>query len=431
MTGTTKYKHVAVLTLGCSKNLVDTEKLIAMLEEKGIEVSENANDADAVIINTCGFIESAKAESLGLIFQASELKRRKKIKKLIVFGCLSERYSESMRNEIPHLDEVLGVNSYEQIIKALDLDYSGEYGRSLLTLPHYSYLKIAEGCNHRCSFCAIPLIRGKYISRPMEEIIDEAKLLAKNGVKEINIIAQDTTYYGRDTHSESKLPELLRRVSDIADFKWVRLLYTYPTGFPLELLEVIAERENICNYLDIPIQHISDKILKSMGRGANSTKIYELIDKIKSTIPDVSLRTTLIAGYPGESEEDFSELLQFVEKTNFSRLGVFPYSPEDGTPAFPLGDPISQKLKLKRVDRIMSLQQKISLANNKKLIGKEIEVLIDALNDKTYVGRTKADAPDIDNGVVVRSKETLNPGMFISGKVTGASEYDLEVQHIV
>ncbi len=420
-----KYEKVAVLTLGCSKNLVDSERLIARINAAGTLTTENPAEADVVIINTCGFIESSKAESINLILQAAEQRRRKHIKKLIVFGCLSQRYTESLKSQIPYIDDVLGVETYDEILTALGLSPSGDCGRSLLTPPYSAYLKISEGCNHRCGFCAIPLIRGNYKSRDMKEILAEAKSLARDGVKEINVIAQDTTFYGRDIYGEPRLAELLNHLADVSEFRWIRLLYTYPYSFPLDVVRTIAERGNICNYLDLPLQHISDSVLKSMGRGAGSDKIRSLLTDIKTISPEISLRTTFIVGFPTETEENFSELYNFVQEMKFSRMGVFTYSPEEGTPAFDLGDPISEDLKEERFGKLMELQQNISLEKNKSLVGKDIEVLIEETKGKTYLGRTAADAPEIDNGVIIKTREKLVPGSFITAKVIEAQEYDL------
>ncbi len=428
MTENNDIQKVAVLTLGCSKNLVDSEKLLALLEGKSFELTEDVNEADAVIVNTCGFIKSAKEESVNLILQAAELKRRKKIKKLIVFGCLTERYPD-IKSEISSLDGVYGVEAYKEILNSLGNSYKSDYGRVLLTPPHYSYLKIAEGCNHQCSFCAIPAIRGSYVSRPIDEIVREAKGLVINGVQELNIIAQDSTSYGRDLYGESKLAELLKRVADINDLKWLRLLYTYPTNFPKGILKVMAERSNICKYLDIPLQHISDSVLSSMRRGSNKLKINSLIEDIRATIPDVALRTTFIVGYPTETEADFEELYNFIEKVEFDRLGVFAYSHEEGTTAYKLGDIVPDEVKNYRLDAIMKLQQRISLKKNKALIGKDLDVIIDDINDKYYIGRTMHDAPEIDNGVIIKTKKRFTAGAIIKATVTNAEEYDLHVEY--
>lgn len=425
----TNINKIAILTLGCSKNLVDSERLAALLEGKQFDLTDKPFEADAVIINTCGFIKAAKEESVRLILQMAELRRRKKIKKLIVFGCLSERYPE-LKNQIIQIDEIYGVEPYKAIISSLGKTYVSDYGRILMTPQHYSYLKIAEGCNHRCSFCAIPLIRGKYRSRKMEDLLAEAKELAQQGVQELNIIAQDTTYYGRDIYGTSKLAVLLQKIASQNDFKWIRLLYTYPTNFPKDILKVIADYSNICKYIDLPLQHISNNVLSSMKRGITKEKIIDLIKEIRDKVPEVAIRTTMIVGYPNESERDFEELYNFVEETRFDRLGVFAYSPEEGTPAFELGDPVSDEIKEQRLDKIMLLQQKISLENNQKLVGKEIDVIIDSDNKRSYIGRTQHDAPEIDNGVILKSSKKFLPGIIVRAKVTQAEEYDLHTEYV-
>lgn len=419
---------IALLTLGCSKNLVDSERLAGLLDGKQFQITTNPNEADAVIINTCGFIKPAKEESIKLILQMAELRRRKRIKKLIVFGCLSQRYPE-LKKQILLIDELYGIEPYQQIVNNLGKTYISDYGRLLLTPPHYSYLKIAEGCNHRCSFCAIPNIKGKYRSRKMEDLLNEAKDLAKQGVQELNIIAQDTTYYGRDIYGNSKLAVLLQKIAENTELKWIRLLYTYPTNFPKDVLKVIAQNNNICKYIDLPLQHISDNVLNSMKRGTNKQKILDLIKEIRDTIPDIAIRTTLIVGYPNETENDFEELYEFVAEQKFERLGVFTYSPEEDTPAYELGDPIPTNVKEERLDKIMRLQQKISLERNRSLIGKEIDVIIDDLSNKYYIGRTQYDAPEIDNGVIIKSKKKFLPGVILRAKVIDAEEYDLHVEY--
>ncbi len=420
---------IAILTLGCSKNLVDSERLAALLEGKQFELTDKPFEADAVIINTCGFIKAAKEESVRLILQMAELRHRRKIKKLIVFGCLSERYPE-LKNQIVQIDEIFGVEPYKEIVNTFGRTYISDYGRILMTPPHYSYLKIAEGCNHRCSFCAIPLIRGKYRSRKLEDVLSEAKDLAKQGVQELNIIAQDTTYYGRDIYGTSKLAVLLQKIATQNDFKWIRLLYTYPMNFPKDILKVIADNSNICKYIDLPLQHISNNVLSSMKRGITKEKIIDLIKEIRDRIPNVAIRTTLIVGYPTETEYDFEELYNFVEETRFDRLGVFTYSPEEGTPAFELGNPIQDEIKEQRLDKIMLLQQRISLENNQKLVGKEIDVIIDSDNKRSYIGRTQHDAPEIDNGVILKSSKKFLPGIIVRAKVTRAEEYDLHTEYV-
>lgn len=420
---------IAILTLGCSKNLVDSERLAALLEGKQFELTDKPFEADAVIINTCGFIKAAKEESVRLILQMAELRRRRKIKKLIVFGCLSERYPE-LKNQIVQIDEIFGIEPYKEIVNTFGRTYISDYGRILKTPPHYSYLKIAEGCNHRCSFCTIPLIRGKYRSRKLEDVLSEAKDLAKQGVQELNIIAQDTTYYGRDIYGTSKLAVLLQKIATQNDFKWIRLLYTYPMNFPKDILKVIADNSNICKYIDLPLQHISNNVLSSMKRGITKEKIIDLIKEIRDRIPNVAIRTTLIVGYPTETEYDFEELYNFVEETRFDRLGVFTYSPEEGTPAFELGNPIQDEIKEQRLDKIMLLQQRISLENNQKLVGKEIDVIIDSDNKRSYIGRTQHDAPEIDNGVILKSSKKFLPGIIVRAKVTRAEEYDLHTEYV-
>jgi len=422
-------KKIAIFTLGCNKNLVDSERLAGILDGKQFELTYNINEAEAVIINTCGFIKPAKEESIQLILQMAELRRRNKIKKLIVFGCLSQRYPD-LKNQILQIDEVFGIEPYKQIVDSFGKKYVSEYSRFLMTPPHYSYLKISEGCNHRCSFCAIPLIKGKYRSRKMEDLLIEAKDLSKQGVQELNIIAQDTTFYGKDIYGTYKLPVLLNNLAENFEFKWIRLLYTYPTNFPKDVLKVIAKHDNICKYIDLPLQHISNNVLHSMKRRSTKESITELIKEIRDTIPDVAIRTTFIVGYPNETEQDFEELYSFVEEQKFERLGVFTYSPEEGTSAYSLADPIPQEIKDERLDKIMRLQQQISLERNKSLIGNTIDVIIDDdENKKFYIGRTQFDAPEIDNGVIIKSSKKFLPGVIIKAKVVRAEEYDLHVEY--
>ncbi|HPU24201.1 MAG TPA: 30S ribosomal protein S12 methylthiotransferase RimO [Candidatus Kapabacteria bacterium] len=422
-------KKIAIFTLGCNKNLVDSERLAGILDGKQFELTYNINEAEAVIINTCGFIKPAKEESIQLILQMAELRRRNKIKKLIVFGCLSQRYPD-LKNQILQIDEVFGIEPYKQIVDSFGKKYVSEYSRFFMTPPHYSYLKISEGCNHRCSFCAIPLIKGKYRSRKMEDLLIEAKDLSKQGVQELNIIAQDTTFYGKDIYGTYKLPVLLNNLAENFEFKWIRLLYTYPTNFPKDVLKVIAKHDNICKYIDLPLQHISNNVLHSMKRRSTKESITELIKEIRDTIPDVAIRTTFIVGYPNETEQDFEELYSFVEEQKFERLGVFTYSPEEGTSAYSLADPIPQEIKDERLDKIMRLQQQISLERNKSLIGNTIDVIIDDdENKKFYIGRTQFDAPEIDNGVIIKSSKKFLPGVIIKAKVVRAEEYDLHVEY--
>ncbi len=417
---------VSILTLGCSKNLVDSEHLVGLLDSNNITITDDINDCDTIVINTCGFIGPSKEESINLILEASELKRQGKINKLIVMGCLSERYKDELKSQLNDVDDIFGVDSNANVLQAIaGSDYCLNDSRRLLTPPHFAYLKIAEGCNHECSFCAIPMIRGRYKSRSIEDIVNETEQLVKAGVKEINMISQDTTYYGRDYDGKPHLAELLDRVSDVDGLKWLRVHYLYPTAFPEEVLKVIAEKDNICNYVDIPFQHISDKILKSMRRGTNSSYIRKLINTIRNTIPDVAIRSTFIVGYPGETEDDFNELYEFIENEKLDRVGVFTYSHEDGTHAFSLIDTVMQEEKERRKEKIMLLQQKISLEKNKNKIGKTFEVLIDEVNDKNYIGRTEHDAPDVDNLVHFTSNKTHNTGDFVKVEITSAEEYDI------
>jgi len=419
--------RISVLTLGCSKNTVDSENMLGSFKSAGFSVTSDYNNTDFIIINTCGFILPAKEESIQVINDALEYKKLGKLKKVIVTGCMAQRYKTELEVQINGVDFYTGLNSTQEIIDFLKPDLKKELTgeRFLLTPKHYAYLKISEGCNHKCSFCAIPLIRGKYISRPEGDIIAEAKKLAKAGVKELIIIAQDTTYYGVDSHGKSRLAELLMRLSDIEDFTWIRLLYTYPLNFPFEILDVINERENICNYIDIPLQHVSSKILKSMKRKMDREQTSDLIDTIRDKINDVAIRSTFIAGYPGETDEDFLELVDFIKTKKLDRVGCFTYSHEDETTAFALKDNVPQDLKEERRDILMEEQLNISLERNKSIIGKTLECLIDHKKNNHYVGRTQFDAPDVDNTVIIKTKQKLQIGSFHKVKITDAKEYDL------
>jgi ribosomal protein S12 methylthiotransferase len=422
-------QKVAVLTLGCSKNVVDSEVLLGKLSANNLDVTTNLNEANVCIINTCGFIKPSVEESLQVILEAVELKKRGKIEKLLTVGCLTQRFSQTLAEQFPEVDFFAGVDSAESIVKFLKQDKElktellGE--RLLLTPKHYAYLKISEGCNRECSFCSIPSIRGNHKSRSLEEITAEARRLAGQGVRELVLIAQDTTYYGRDIYGQPTLPKLLRELSDIPGISWIRLMYAYPAGFPEEALDVIAERDNICKYVDIPLQHISDKVLKSMRRGTSRKIIEQLIEKIRTKIPTATIRTTFIVGYPNETEEDFRELLDFVATYRLDRVGVFTYSQEDGTSAFPLGDPIPQSEKIQRRNELMALQQRISLEKNQQLVGKELKVLVDERNGKNYYGRTEMDAPEVDNLVLLSSKKEVLVGSFCKAKIARAKAYDL------
>jgi len=418
---------VMVLTLGCHKNLVDSEKLIGTLEVNGINTTERFEEANTLIINTCGFISPAKKESMEVINQALNFKKQGKIEKVIVSGCLSERYLKEMRKNLKQVDFITGVDSIDKIVKYLnpDLKFNLLGERKLLTPKHYAYLKISEGCNHNCSFCVIPLIRGKYKSRNFQDIINEARQLVNYGVKEINIIAQDSTYYGIDLEKKSKLADLLKSLSEIEHLYWIRLLYAYPLNFPYNILDVINRKENICHYIDIPLQHISTKILKSMKRKMDYENTSKLIDKIRSSVDNVAIRTTFITGYPGETEEDFQELYDFVKEKEFDRVGVFTYSHEENSPAYQLIDDVPEEIKNERRNKLMELQMDISLKKNSEKIGEKIKVLIDDYSNGKYIGRTEYDAPEVDNAVIIKTDKVLNIGDFVNVKIVDAEPYDL------
>ena len=420
-----KQIKISIVTLGCAKNTVDSERIIGSLKSAGALIVEDPKKADIVIINTCGFIEPAKEESIQAILEAGELKRKGKIQKVIAVGCLTERYKDDLKNEIPEIDMLFGVEAYADILNALNLKTELLGERSLLTPKHFAYLKIAEGCDRKCSFCAIPLIRGGHVSRDKNGIIQEAKGLISAGTKELILIAQDTTYYGRDIYGKKALPELLRELSDIKDDIWIRLMYAYPTDFPKDILEVIAERANICKYIDMPLQHISDSMLKSMKRGIDKKKTYKLIEDIRKIIPNVALRTALITGYPGESKEEFAELLQFVEDAQFDKLGVFTYSHEEDTAAYAFEDDIPEDVKEERRDAIMELQRDISLAKNQEKVGKTLKAIVEEISEGEYIGRTEFDAPEVDGEIFIRSERKLEIGEFVNVEITDAYEYDI------
>ncbi|MFA4852628.1 MAG: 30S ribosomal protein S12 methylthiotransferase RimO [Bacteroidales bacterium] len=421
---------VNLITLGCSKNLVDSEVLLRQLDYAKFEVSHNSSSKrhDIVIINTCGFINDARQESIETILDVIKAKRQKQVTKVIVMGCLSARYYEDLKKEIPEVDAYFGVNKFHEIIEYLGREYKNELiGERLLTTPsHYAYLKISEGCNRKCSFCVIPLIRGKHISRPVEEILKEALLLAEKGVKELILIAQDLTYYGIDLYQKRKLAFLLEKLSEIEGIKWIRLQYAYPALFPMDVLKVMNERGNICKYLDIPFQHINDRLLKSMERGISKDKTLKLIETIRKKVPYISLRTSMIVGYPGETEKEFQELLNFVRQVKFDRLGVFTYSHEENTKAFGLKDKLSSKIKQQRADKLMQVQQEISYERNVSLIGTKLNIIIDRKEGDYYIGRTEFDSPEVDNEILITAaKHKLRVGNFYTAKVTDAEPFDL------
>jgi len=425
-----KDNKINVITLGCSKNIVDSEVFMGQLKANDISVSHEStrNDANIIVINTCGFIDNAKQESIDTILFYAREKEEGKIDKLIVTGCLSERYKPELEKEIKNVDAYFGTHDLPKLLKTLGADYKHELiGERILTTPsHYAYLKISEGCDRPCSFCAIPLMRGNHVSRPMDDLVKEANHLAKNGTKELIIIAQDSTYYGIDIYKERKLAELLKRLSDVEGIEWIRLHYAFPTGFPLDVLDVMRERSNICNYLDIPLQHISDKLLQSMRRGNTKAKTIELIDTIRNKVPGIAIRTTMIAGYPGETEKEHEELLEFIEQMKFDRLGVFTYSHEENTHAYNLIDDVPEEVKKNRVEAIMELQQGISLEINKRKTNKIFKVLIDRKEGNYFIGRTELDSPEVDNEVLIdATKCYLSIGKFANIKITNVTEFDL------
>ena len=427
------HEKINIITLGCSKNLVDSENLMGQLKINNFDVvHESDEDADIVIINTCGFIDDAKEESINTILQAVKDKSQGFLKKVYVMGCLSERYKTNLENEISDVDGFFGVSELSEIIEELGGKYKNELigERSLTTPSHYAYLKISEGCNRNCSFCAIPLIRGKHISKSVETIIKEANILAGKGVKELILIAQDLTYYGLDLYKERKLAFLLEELVKIKSIKWIRLHYTYPSGFPEDVIEVIAKYDKICNYIDIPLQHISDNLLKSMKRNITGQQTKNLINKIRAKIPDSAVRTTLISGYPGETENDFEDLKEFIKEFRFERLGVFTYSHEEDTAAFELIDDVPAQTKQDRADEIMMIQQDISREINSNKIGKIFKVVIDNVEGDYYIGRTQFDSPEVDNEVLINFDNLHKIGEFYKVIITSAEDYDLLAKFI-
>jgi ribosomal protein S12 methylthiotransferase len=423
--------RVNVVTLGCSKNIHDSEVLMGQLKGNQMEVVHEASNIqanDIVVINTCGFIDNAKQESIDTILQFSELKDQGKVNKVIVTGCLSERYKPELQSEIPSVDAFFGTNDLPELLSTIGADYRLELlGERLLTTPsHFSYFKIAEGCNRPCSFCAIPLMRGKHVSKSIDDLVKEAKFLASNGTKELILIAQDLTYYGLDIYGKRNLSDLLRHLSDVEGIDWIRLQYAYPSGFPMDILDAMNERSNICNYLDMPLQHISDSMLKSMRRGTTKQKQIDLVNQIRDKVPYIALRTTLICGYPGETEQDFQEMLEWVEETRFDRLGCFTYSHEEKTHAYDLNDDVPEEVKQDRVDQIMEVQQGISYDINQEKVGKTFKVLVDRVDGDYFIGRTEFDSPEVDNEVVLEAKNNYaRIGDFVQVKVDRAEDFDL------
>ena len=422
-----KQPAVNIITLGCSKNLYDSETLAGQLEKQGREVSHEGH-GNIVVVNTCGFIGDAKEQSVNAILEQVERKRRGEIDRLYVSGCLSQRYMDELRGELPEVDGFYGVNDMKAILAVLGADYKKELaGERLLSTPrHYAYLKISEGCDRACSYCAIPLIRGKHISRPVEELIEEARILASKGVKELILIAQDLTYYGMDLYGRRRLSDLVRGIAEVDGIEWIRLHYAYPNGFPEDVLEVMASEPKVCKYLDIPLQHISDRILKSMKRGSTKEQINALLDKLREKVPGVALRTTLIVGYPGETPEEFEELKAWVQEQRFDRMGCFAYSEEEGTSAAQLEDDVPDEEKQRRIEELMEVQREISLQKNEEKVGKTLRVLIDTEQPDVYIGRTEYDSPEVDNDVFIdREKYRVPTGGFVKVEVTSAGVYDL------
>jgi ribosomal protein S12 methylthiotransferase len=425
-----KKTKVNIVTLGCSKNLVDSEVLLTQLRGNGINAVHEAADDDSnvVVINTCGFIDNAKQESVDTILRYVDAKGEGLVEKVYVTGCLSQRYKDDLEREIPEVDAWFGTRDLSRMLKVFKADYRHELvGERILTNPaHYAYLKISEGCDRPCSFCAIPIMRGGHISRPMEELAKEAASLARQGTKELLLIAQDSTYYGLDLYHKRSLAELLARLSDVEGISWIRLHYAFPTGFPLDALNVMAERQNICKYIDIPLQHASDRMLKLMRRGTTRAKTEQLIEQLRERVPGIAIRTTMIAGHPGETADDFNELMNFVEKTRFDRMGVFTYSHEESTHAYSMPDDVPDTEKQRRMEAVMELQQGISLGLNTGKIGQTFNVLVDRKEGGHFVGRTEFDSPEVDNEVIIESPDNyVRIGDFSPVKIRSATEFDL------
>lgn len=433
---------ILFISLGCDKNLVDTEVMLGLLASRGYQMTDDETEADVIVINTCCFIHDAKEESIQNILEMAEYRKQGKVKALIVTGCLAERYRQEILDEIPEVDEVLGASAFDRILDAVDRALAGERSVMLsdvdaLPLPdtrrlvttggHFAYLKIAEGCDKHCTYCIIPKIRGSYRSIPMERLIQEAEDLASQGVRELIIVAQETTVYGRDIYGEKKLPELIRRLCQISGLRWIRILYCYPEEITDELIQTMKEEKKVCHYLDLPIQHASDGILKRMGRRTSKQELIDIITKLRKEIPDICLRTTLITGFPGETEEQHEELMDFVDEMEFDRLGVFTYSPEEGTPAAEMAEQIDEEVKLERQAELMELQQEIAFDKAEQMVGREILVMIEGkvADENAFVGRTYRDAPNVDGLIFINTDEELLSGDFARVKVTGALDYDL------
>ena len=439
---------ILFISLGCDKNLVDTEVMLGLLASKGYEMTDDEQEADIIVINTCCFIHDAKEESIQNILEMAELKKEGKVKALIVTGCMAERYKDEILEEIPEVDEVLGTTAYDKILDAVDAALEGnqevilsdidalllpETKRLVTTGGHFAYLKIAEGCDKHCTYCIIPKVRGNYRSVPMERLVNEARELAEQGVKELILVAQETTLYGKDLYGEKSLHKLVRELCNISGIRWIRILYCYPEEITDELIDAIAAEPKVCNYLDIPIQHASDNVLKRMGRRTDQAELRAIIGKLREKIPDICLRTTLISGFPGETQEDFEELYRFVNEMEFDRLGVFPYSQEEDTPAATMEDQVPQEVKEFRRDELMELQQAIAFDKAEDMVGHILTVMIEGkvADEETYVARTYRDAPNVDGYLFVNTSANLMTGDFVKVLVTGSNEYDLigEIYH--
>ena len=428
-TKTLKKNKINVVTLGCSKNIFDSEVMMTQLQANNYEVEHESKveDAEIVIINTCGFIDNAKQESIDTILTYSDAKTAGKVDKVYVTGCLSERYREQLEKEIPNVDAFFGTRELPRLLKTLKADYKKELiGERLITTPnHYAYFKIAEGCDRPCSFCAIPLMRGKHVSTPIEELVFNAKQLAAQGVKELILIAQDLTYYGLDIYKERRLAQLIDQLADIEGIEWIRLHYAFPTGFPMDVLDVMKRRKNVANYIDIPLQHISDNMLKSMRRGTTMSKTNALIKEFRKAVPEMAIRTTLIAGYPGETEEDYQQMEDWVKEMRFDRLGIFTYSHEENTHAHKLDDDVPEEVKHQRANRIMEIQSLISFEMNQEKVGNTYRVLFDRTEGEYFIGRTEFDSPEVDNEVLVLKDQFVRIGDFADVKIHRAEEFDL------
>jgi len=425
-----KKNRIDVITLGCSKNLVDSELLMKQLIANGYTVKHDpeVSEGEIVVINTCGFIGDAKEESINMILEFAEAKKERKLNKLFVMGCLTERYMEELKLEIPEVDNFYGKFGWKALISDLGKSYNQEFAldRSITTPQHYAYLKISEGCNRTCSYCSIPIMTGKHQSRPIEEIEEEVRHLVAMGVKEFQVIAQDLSFYGYDNYKKARLPELIERIAKIEGVEWIRLHYAYPANFPYDLLRVMRENDNVCKYLDIALQHVSDNMLKKMRRNISKQETYDLLERIRREVPGIHIRTTLMVGHPGETHKDFEELLQFVKDMQFERMGAFPYSHEDGTYAYAhYKNEIPDAVKQERMDVLMALQERVALETNEQKIGHELKVILDREDEDYYIGRTEYDSPEVDPEVLVKKNKMLNIGEFYNVKITSALPFDL------